>query len=91
MQDKRWGLRKGSHNLVSRNLASGSIVSQQLSCDGNFMMKTFKWYGPFSFGVNTPKMRVYISERVEDRSYDVIKMAAKTPQHLLFWSTSEPE
>ena len=49
------------------------IVSQQLSCRGNFMMKTFKWYGPYSFGVDIPKMHVYISETVAGRNYDIIK------------------
>ena len=51
-------------------------------------METFKWYGPYSFGVRVdiPKMHVYISETVAHGNYDVIKMAAKIPQHLLFWS-----
>ena len=49
------------------------LVSQQLSCHGNFVMKTFKWYGPYSFGVDIPKMHVYISETVAGRIYDVIK------------------
>ena len=37
------------------------------------MMKTFEWYGPYSFGVDIPKMHVYISETVAGRNYDVIK------------------
>ena len=39
----------------------------------NFVMKTFKWYVPYSFGVDIPKMHVYISETVAGRNYDVIK------------------
>ena len=50
------------------------------------MMKTFKWYGAYSFVVDIPKMHVYVSETVAHRNYDVIKMTAKNPQHLLFWS-----
>ena len=53
------------------------------------MMKTFKWYGPYYFGVDIPKMHVYISETVADRNYDVIKMAARNSQHLLFCSSSK--
>ena len=47
------------------------------------MMKIFKWYGPYSFGVDIPKMHVYISETVANRNYDVIKMAAKNPTSAL--------
>ena len=55
------------------------LVSQQLSCHGNFVMKTFKWYGPFSFGVDIPKMHVYISETVAGKNYDVIKNGVIKP------------
>ena len=48
------------------------------------MMKTFKWHGPYYFVVDIPKMHVYISETLADINYDVIKMAAKNSQHLLF-------
>ena len=37
------------------------------------MIKTFKWYGPYSVGADIPKMHVYISETVAGRNYDVIK------------------
>ena len=71
------------------NSLTERIVSQQLSCPENFMMKTFKWYGPYYFGVDIPKMHVYISETVADRNYYIIKMAVKNSQHLLFWSSSK--
>ena len=41
------------------------------------------------FCVDIPKMYVYVSETFADRNYDVIKMAAKKPQRLLFWSSSK--
>ena len=37
------------------------------------MVKTFKWHGPYSFGVDILKMHLHISETVADRNYDLIK------------------
>ena len=60
-------------NFKENSNTNLGIVSQQLSRRGNFVMKTFKWYGPYSFGADIPKMNVYISVTVAGRNYDVIK------------------
>ena len=43
----RLGKEKVKHYLIMLKIKSLIIVSQQLSCRGNFVMKTFKWYGPY--------------------------------------------
>ena len=42
-----------------------------------FYDENIQRYGPYSFGVDIPKVYVYICETFADRNYDVIRMTVK--------------